>query len=253
MGRLATTLGPAVAFMAAWQFRQLLLAGLGIFLVIWQWAPVSAIAQRGDVASSRLTYYAPLLDRLAQETVSGRVEIPPTHGHWEAAYVAPAIPLARGWERQLDIANNPLFYLDGTLNAATYQRWLLDNGVTWVAVPDAPLDQSAQEEAVLVRGGLSYLHPVWQDGHWALFRVDGSTGIVSGPARLVSMGPDSIALEAIQAGPIVLRVRYTARWAVKHGNACVGPTPDGWTHLVARGPGTIDLGVTLLPSSTPRC
>jgi hypothetical protein len=139
------------------------------------------------------------------------------------------------------------------LNAASYERWLLDNGVTWVAVPDAPLDRSALEEAALVRGGLPFLHPVWQDAHWSLFQVRGSTGIVSGSARLVSMGPDRVSLHAGQAGAIVLRVRYTARWAVKHGNACVGPTPDGWTLLVAQSPGVIDLGVTLLPSSTPRC
>ncbi len=40
----------------------------------------------------------------------GRVEIPSTYRHWEAAYAAPKVLLARGWERQLDIAYNPIFY-----------------------------------------------------------------------------------------------------------------------------------------------
>ena len=39
-----------------------------------------------------------------------RVEIPFTANHWEARWVAPAVPLARGWERQLDGKRNPLFY-----------------------------------------------------------------------------------------------------------------------------------------------
>ena len=50
-----------------------------------------------------------------------RVEIVPTLRHWEVAEVAPEIPIARGWWRQLDMEYNPLFY-DGTLDAATLSR-----------------------------------------------------------------------------------------------------------------------------------
>jgi len=253
MGRLATTFGPALAMMAAWHGRQLLLAGLAIFLVGWQWAPLTSIASRGPVLSSRESYYTPLLAQLADQPVSGRVEVPPMQGHWEAAYVAPAVPLARGWERQIDIAHNPLFYVDDAIDPAVYQRWLHDNGVTWVAVADAPLDRSAQAEAALIRTGLPYLQLAWHDPHWSLWRVTGATGLLSGAARLVSMGPDRVHLNVSEAGPITLRVRYTARWAVKHGNACVGPTPDGWTRLVVRAPGVVDLGLSLMPASTPRC
>ena len=36
--------------------------------------------------------------------------MPLTHNHWEAADLAKVVPLARGWERQLDQKANPIFY-----------------------------------------------------------------------------------------------------------------------------------------------
>ena len=45
------------------------------------------------------------------ERPSDRVEVVPTGDHWEAYWLPRAgFPLARGWYRQLDIAQNPLFY-----------------------------------------------------------------------------------------------------------------------------------------------
>ena len=37
------------------------------------------------------------------------------------------MPLARGWERQLDEKANPIFYDGRPLTAARYHRWLRDN------------------------------------------------------------------------------------------------------------------------------
>ena len=54
------------------------------------------------------------------------------------------VPLARGWQRQLDREANALFYGDRPLNAARYLAWLRANAVRWVALPDAPLDLSAE-------------------------------------------------------------------------------------------------------------
>ena len=42
----------------------------------------------------------------------------------EAAFVAPVVPIARGWSRQVDTARNPLFY-DGPLDADEYEQWLI--------------------------------------------------------------------------------------------------------------------------------
>ena len=120
-----------------------------------------------------------------------RVEVPPTLEHWEAAFVAPYVSLARGWERQLDIANNDLFYVTGALTPASYQAWLDANGVTWVALPNAPLDYAAQAEARLLSSGeVPGLQLVWVTPQWQLWHVNGSPGLVSGPARLTSLIPD---------------------------------------------------------------
>lgn len=73
--------------------------------------------------------------------------------HWESAYIAPTFPVARGWERQLDVAYDPIFYLPGALTARSYPSWLLANGVSYVALPGTALDYAATSEASLLRSG----------------------------------------------------------------------------------------------------
>ena len=58
-------------------------------------------------------------------------------------------PIARGWQRQLDIERNKLFY-GGVFNDLTYATWLSENGVRYVALPDAPLDSSSHKEKELI-------------------------------------------------------------------------------------------------------
>ncbi len=71
------------------------------------------------------SFYQPLLQELSTVAPGPvRVEIPPTLEHWEAAFVAPHVSLARGWERQLDVANNPIFYTEGALTPGSYRAWL---------------------------------------------------------------------------------------------------------------------------------
>ena len=61
--------------------------------------------------STSADYYEPLLGFLDDVGAEdGRIEVVPTARHWEAAYVAATFPIARGWERQLDIRFNALFY-----------------------------------------------------------------------------------------------------------------------------------------------
>ena len=82
-------------------------------LLFWQWSPaVDAIARAGYDPSTERGYYRPLIAYLASVGAeTGRVEVVPTARHWEAAFVAARFPIARGWERQLDIRFNPLFYV----------------------------------------------------------------------------------------------------------------------------------------------
>jgi hypothetical protein len=112
------------------------------------------------------TFVAPLLQRLAgdPEIRNHRVELVDTATHWPSTYLLPKLVLARGWERQVDEALNPMFYGRAPLNAATYRGFLDRNAVAAVAVATGvPLDYSGTREAALVQGGLPYLHEVWSN------------------------------------------------------------------------------------------
>jgi hypothetical protein len=160
--------------------------------------------------------------------------------------------LARGWERQLDIANNSIFYVTGELTPASYQAWLDRNGITWVALPSAPLDYAAQAEARLLETGLvPSLRLAWETPQWRLWQVQGSPGLVSGPARLVTLVPDHLTLQVSAPGPITVRVRYTTFWSVTSGAACVAPAPGGWTSVEAQTVGTLSLSASMIHSTSP--
>jgi hypothetical protein len=247
VGRLVMSVGGALAVGVACAGRRVLWGLIAIPLIIWQWAPLmSGGVHRGTYPPATAAYYAPLVARLQAHDLSGRLEIPLTASHWEAAFVAPSVPLARGWERQQDVVVNPLFYRNTPFTSEEYKQWLDDSGVAWVALPDAPLDGSAKQEAAIIRSHPSYLRPVWHDAHWQLFNVVGSPGLVTGPAQLVSVRPDHVVLRATGAGQVTLRMRFTSHWSVRTDNACRQPTPDGWTHLTVYRPGTVELGVGLL-------
>ena len=104
--------------------------------------------------STEASYYQPVLRFLARQGGGPfRIEIPFTRFHGEAYYIAPAFPIARGWERQLDIKDNTLFY-STPLTAQTYYAWLRSLAVHYVAVSEGPVDYSAKSEiALLKRGG----------------------------------------------------------------------------------------------------
>ncbi|HEV7524306.1 MAG TPA: hypothetical protein VGP92_05035 [Acidimicrobiia bacterium] len=231
--------------------RRLVLAALAVPLLIWQWFPaVDGIAFAHTDPSTRASYYQPLLTYLGvQSGPVGRIEIPSTFRHWEAAYAAPYVLLARGWERQLDIAYNPIFYKQ-PLTVASYRTWLHENGVKYVALPDARLDDSSVGERALVESGLPYLHEVWHDAHWHVWRVAGFTGLVDGPATLTSMSPDRVTLEVTGATDLVLRVRATSHWAVNPGG-CATATNDGWTRLRNLPAGTVTLTQSLAGTPCP--
>ncbi|MGH9060864.1 MAG: hypothetical protein ACRDZY_15340, partial [Acidimicrobiales bacterium] len=71
----------------------------------WFVVPAASAAVHGAADPSRqVSYYTGLLSYLrTQDPTQGRLEIPFTREHWEAAYVASHYPIARGWERQTDL------------------------------------------------------------------------------------------------------------------------------------------------------
>jgi hypothetical protein len=232
----------------AWA-RPLPMLALLLPLAFWQLAaPVRAVLNGEDDQSRYRAYFRPLVDFLEDnQQPPGRVEVVFTDAHWESADVAIHVPIARGWERQLDVGRNSLFY-DGTLNARTYRQWLQDNAVRWVALPDAKLDYSGRQEARLVSGGLPYLKLRWTAPHWRVYEVTSPDSLVTpvGPARIraLGLGTEQVKLAVDRAGSALVRVRWTPYW--KASGACVERAGD-WTRITARRTGTIRLRIDFSP------
>ncbi len=203
------------------------------------WGPVRETAAVAHNLSTRAAYYLPVERFLATHGGSAvRVEVPFTRGHWEAAWLAPTVSLARGWEKQLDERYDGVL-LEPGLTASAYLRWLRREAVGYVALPDTPLDPSSAQEGRLIRSGPGYLREVFHDPHWRIYRVLDATPLLQGPGTLTAMGHDSFALTARSPGSLVLRVRYTRYLTVIRGRACVSEAPGGWTAIEVIDPGSL--------------
>lgn len=238
--------GPVMA-LALYGRRPVVLLLLAAPLLWWQWSATvrDVEAAAGDPATER-AYYEPLVTQL-QDRSGGqpiRVEIPPTRSRWESAYVAESVPLARGWLRQMESPDLELF-TDGRLTAPAYARWLREHGVDYVAVPDAKLDFSAEDEAALIRGTyLPYLHEVWSNEHWVLWRVEpGDRQAV----RLDAVGPDGYSLTVPGAGSYLIRMRWSPYLRIVAGEGCLEPQGRASTLLTVPagvGPERVQVGAS---------
>ncbi|MGI8506624.1 MAG: hypothetical protein ACR2MK_07410 [Solirubrobacteraceae bacterium] len=257
IARLGTLLAAPLAALLWWRRRTALLLIVALPLLYLEWAaPVRDLAGATGDQSTSTSYYRPLVQFLGRQTGPPfRTEIPFTRFHWEAYVVATHFPLARGWERQLDIKDNAIFY-GGRLTASGYERWLHRNAVRFVAASDAQLDYSAQAEMALIRRGLPYLHQVMRSRHWRVYAVSHATPIVDGPATLEAMGPDWLRLRAWTAGSVLVHVRFTPYWALGEGRGCVAPAGQ-YTRLTLRSAGPVRLvarfSLGRIGARTPRC
>jgi hypothetical protein len=195
---------------------------LVLLAVACWWQPPVVIGDVRDIGNPTAdpAYFAPLRDRLRQETLTGRVEIPPTRDYWEAARMGD-VPLARGWLRQADLDRNPLFFTEipgarGTgvpLTADSYRAWLAEQAVQFVALPDAEFTWSGRPEAELIGAGLPYLTEVWQGTHWRLYAVADPQPIVASQTGHTAA---SVTFDAAGAGDVPVRIRYH-RWLTAAG------------------------------------
>lgn len=253
LGALAA--GPVLLGALAGRRRPLLLAALALPLAYWALYPaVRDVVRAGGDPSLRAGYHAPLLEYLRSRPGQGgfRVEIPFTENHWEARHVAggrDGLPLARGWERQLDRRHGALFY-DGTLDAASYRAWLDERAVAYVALPDVALDYAGRDEARLIAGGLPYLREVWRDAHWRVLAVSRPRPLADGATARIGAG--AVTLRAQRAGVILVRVHHTRWWRVTAGRACVRRGPGGMTRVRVPAPGTVRLQARLTGTSCRR-
>jgi hypothetical protein len=271
VGRIEDVLALPLAVGVLWGRTQLgwrvVLSVVAVPVVLSQWGPawgaMTADAGRPSTHRSFFELLVRALSRAAAGGPAGRVEVVPTRFHWEAVYVASHMPLARGWERQFDTEDNPLFYrASAGLDAATYRAWLIDNGVRFVALAAAPLDYAGVAEGRVVAAGVPGLQLVWRSRDWRLYRVAGSSGIVAALARLVRQDGSRIVATTPSAGSVVVRVRYNSNWELTSGAGCVAPAParvgpgvsDGtWVRVQAPAAERFSLQLSLLPdrSSCP--
>ncbi len=214
---------------------------LALVLIVW-WQPplvLGDLSGAGHRAANR-EFHQPLIDQLHKRGPVGRVEVVPMRDHWESTFVADAVPLARGWERQVDVGRNGLFYgqgSEGTLTSPEYLGWLYDNAITYVAVPiGTRLDRWGREEAALIAAGLPYLQLVWGNDNWQLYKVNTAQPLVSAPAKLSRSDATGVSFDMDRAGTVVIRVRWS-RWLTLSGpEGCL--TPGGkWTVVRVDKPG----------------
>jgi hypothetical protein len=215
-------------------------------IAVWSvWGPVRETVAVANNASTKASYYEPVRRFIAGHgRALVRLEVPLTRSHWESALLAPYVSLARGWEKQLDERYDAVL-LSGRLTPGGYRRWLENEAVSYVALPDTPLDPSSRREGALIRAGLPYLRLVFSSSHWRIYQVLDPTPLLSGPGRLTSLTSDSFALHADRAGTFLLRIHYTRYWMVTKGRGCVVPGYGGWTSISAHQPGTLKVQANL--------
>jgi hypothetical protein len=226
-------------------------------LMLWPLGDLAGQLTSSANPSAQAAYYAPLSSQLNRYLASGgsagigqRVELVDTKNHWGSVYLAD-LSLARGWDRQADVANNPIFYHSGALTAASYRAWLDSLAVALVAVPAAPLDYASIDEAALIGRGLDYLKPVWSSSTWKLYRVVDPTPLVSG-ATIRSVSSTGVVLTGPRDSPIAVRVRWSPYIVARDTTtgmatpACVSDV-DGWVGLVLPRAETVTLSAKLDP------
>jgi hypothetical protein len=221
---------------------------------------------RMDTRPQHEAFWAPSLAYVrAHEGPNFRLEVVPTAAHWESYWVPRSgLPLARGWYRQLDIADNPVFY-GKQLTPIAYRNWLRSVGVKFVLLPATRLDPvSAPAEAALLTSGQAGLTPVFRSPTGTVYKLRGASPLLTGPgpARLTTLTYATIAGRVDTPGRYLLRVHYNPYWELTAAGACIHAGPSGMTDLVVTRRGSFELrGAdsfgsfvdSLLPSGKPLC
>ncbi|MBV9593646.1 MAG: hypothetical protein JO147_07630 [Actinobacteria bacterium] len=218
---------PIVAAFVEWRAWRAAVAIVAA--VVIQTPVVLGTLTGAGTAATTAAYYRPLLDELGSGgPLTGRVEIPELIGHWEAYYAARDVPLARGWLRQVDTQLNGKTFYDRAPTADSYQAFLARTAVQYVAVPDARLTFYGRREKALIASGLPYLHTIWRDSHWTLYKVTRAITVVSPPATLERYGADELTITAPAKSVIAVRLRWFDWLALssRDGDACIARSGD---------------------------
>ncbi len=238
VGSIVERLGSIVAgpiLVLLWRPRLPLLVAIVVAVTAWQVRPMSfAWSQRHP--SYDAAFFEPAVTFLLDQPGVFRVEAVPLRSHAESDYLARVLPLARGWAGHVDRDRNPLFF--GDLSAEEYEAWLIDEGVAFVALAEAPIDTTGLREAALVRGGLPFLEEVWSNPDWVIYAVTPRPTLATPGLEVTAMTVDAIEAQVQVPGSYELKVRFSP-WFLVDGAACVSESESGWTTVVATRPGAI--------------
>lgn len=219
----------------AWFFWPVLAVTM-IGSLYWQvTASVSQIARSVGDPSTQASYFQPAAHWLRSHGAEGdRIEVPSTANHWEAAYLAPSFDLARGWLRQADTTRDDIFYDEGDLTDRTYANWLRDNAISYVALPDAPLDYSSVAEKRLILTEPPYLKLREVTEHWRIYQVVDPKPMIQpldgGRAAAKWVGRQGFAIDVTHPGLFLVRVNFTPYWSIERGAGCLlSAGGSGWT------------------------
>jgi hypothetical protein len=229
------------AAVPTWLFAPLLALAIAGSLYWQLTASVTQIARSVGDPSTTSAYFHPAARWLRAHGATGaRIEVPPTANHWESAFLAPKFELARGWLRQLDTTRDDLFYADKALTPASYGAWLRANAISYVALPDAPLDYSSQDERRLILSEPPYLRLRFRSEHWRIYAVRDPKPLVAAlgdaAAETRWIGRQGFALEVKRPGEFLVRVNFTPYWSISRGAGCILRRGD-WTVARAAHPG----------------
>ena len=246
--RLGAILAGPLAALLLWDDRRRLLALVALPFLYWQVsAPIDDVWRAARDPSVHASYYDGLLRYLHdRERAEGpfRIEIPFTDNHWESARVAPTVPLARGWERQLDRKVNALFYDDGALTPAALPRVAgRQRGALRRAGRRAGRLLGGRGGGARARRAARSCARSGTTTHWRVFAVRGATPLADGGARVTRMAPDAVDLTVPRAGAYVVRVRFTPYWRTSRAARASAPADPGddasWTRVTTRAAGPV--------------
>jgi hypothetical protein len=214
------------------------------------------VPSRLDNNTQSASFWRPAIGFLQEHEQPGfRVEVVPTAEHWEAYWIPKSgFPLARGWYRQLDTADNPALY-GNHLGAPAYRRWLRSNAVRYVLLSGtAPLDwDGGPQEARVVRSTGSGLKAVFRSRNWTIYELPHATPLLTGPESPVvtSFGHTAIRGQVFAAGRYLLRNHYSPYLRLQ-GSGCVAPGPNKMTYLDLTRPERFALSVPGTPDGLVR-
>jgi hypothetical protein len=172
---------------------------------------------------SSVSYYHALAARLDKvpDLRNYRVEVVNHGAHAGYDALLDHAMLARGWETQEDTTLNKSLSQD-PLDPVTYKVWLDNNAVGYVALPSASVG-GFPEYTLVQNGSASYLHRIWSDDDWVLYRVSDPTPIVGRPASVLAHDQKSMIVQV----PCTCTIAVRLRWSKFLAATLQEPDPSG--------------------------